>query len=405
MELSDDENEEGAYEPSSSSADDEEEAISVAGADTTSPPRGERPASSEEEEFCPPHAANSMIVQSAVPSLPLAPADAPRANVAEKLPSAEKPPLEVFTFDATFHLGPNGGGDDVSAVQDRYMSEAVRAPSGDRWNVILLSHALPLAQQQQCPVARTWSAYLNIDGALLKPRQWYRRVRYTIEFVQHAPVADSSKLTRQGIDDFGRDHLDWGFQNIVTVSRDGLGVGGAVQHTVIDPALVDAMGLLTVRIGISVIEKWDSTLPLGRRAFERKCMGGIAEDECREMTGYVGLENQGATCYMNSLLQSFFHTRRLVEAVYQMPTSALGHASEEARQSVPLALQRVFSMLETKASAVSTMGLTESFGWDSAESFTQVSFYFAADMLCESSSHFDSLLLLFCLLVNILHAA
>ena len=148
-----------------------------------------------------------------------------------------------------------------------------------------------------------------------------------------------------------------------------------MQHTVIDPALVDAMGLLTVRIGISVIEKWDSTLPLGRRAFERKCMGGIAEDECREMTGYVGLENQGATCYMNSLLQSFFHTRRLVEAVYQMPTSALGHASEEARQSVPLALQRVFSMLETKASAVSTMGLTESFGWDSAESFTQVIFF------------------------------
>jgi uncharacterized UBP type Zn finger protein len=38
----------------------------------------------------------------------------------------------------------------------------------------------------------------------------------------------------------------------------------------------------------------------------------------------VGLKNQGATCYMNSLLQSLFHLTALRSAVYAMPTEVLG---------------------------------------------------------------------------------
>ena len=37
------------------------------------------------------------------------------------------------------------------------------------------------------------------------------------------------------------------------------------------------------------------------------------------MTGFVGLKNQGATCYMNSLLQTLFHTHEFRRAVYNMP--------------------------------------------------------------------------------------
>ena len=34
----------------------------------------------------------------------------------------------------------------------------------------------------------------------------------------------------------------------------------------------------------------------------------------------VGLKNQGATCYLNSLLQTFCSIRYLRKAVYQLPT-------------------------------------------------------------------------------------
>ena len=33
--------------------------------------------------------------------------------------------------------------------------------------------------------------------------------------------------------------------------------------------------------------------------------------DSKKHTGYVGLKNQGATCYMNSLLQTMFFTNKL----------------------------------------------------------------------------------------------
>lgn len=53
------------------------------------------------------------------------------------------------------------------------------------------------------------------------------------------------------------------------------------------------------------------------------------------------------------------------QAVYHMPTS------EAADVSLPLALQSLFYKMQFGDSAVSTIGLTRSFGWDSADSFTQ----------------------------------
>lgn len=91
----------------------------------------------------------------------------------------------------------------------------------------------------------------------------------------------------------------------------------------------------------------------------------VAYDSKTE-TGMVGLKNQGATCYMNSLLQTLFHLRAFRQVVYETPSER-----EDTHDSVSLALQRVFYRLQTKRSAVSTKELTRSFGWSQIDSFMQ----------------------------------
>ncbi|RGB42735.1 ubiquitin carboxyl-terminal hydrolase 5 [Rhizophagus diaphanus] len=88
--------------------------------------------------------------------------------------------------------------------------------------------------------------------------------------------------------------------------------------------------------------------------------------DSKKETGYVGLKNQGATCYMNSLLQSLYCTTYFRKAVYQIPT-----VDDEPIKSVSLALQRVFYQLQTSNTPVGTTELTKSFGWDSIDSFMQ----------------------------------
>jgi hypothetical protein len=86
----------------------------------------------------------------------------------------------------------------------------------------------------------------------------------------------------------------------------------------------------------------------------------------KEKTGMVGLINRGATCYMNALLQTLYHTGALRMAVYKMPTT-----DDPDGQSVPVALQRVFHQLQTSSRAVDTEPLTIAFGWDQYDSYVQ----------------------------------
>ncbi|XP_053388715.1 ubiquitin carboxyl-terminal hydrolase 7-like [Mercenaria mercenaria] len=92
---------------------------------------------------------------------------------------------------------------------------------------------------------------------------------------------------------------------------------------------------------------------------------GVSWDS-KKHTGFVGLKNQGATCYMNSLLQTLFFTNKLRKAVYLMPTE-----SDDPTKSVPLALQRVFYELQFSDTAVGTKKLTKSFGWETLDTFMQ----------------------------------
>lgn len=88
--------------------------------------------------------------------------------------------------------------------------------------------------------------------------------------------------------------------------------------------------------------------------------------DSRKETGYVGFKNQGATCYMNSLLQTLFMLDAFRKAVYEMPLTDVENESD-----MSYALQKVFYELQFSPTVVKTKKLTESFGWETTDAFTQ----------------------------------
>ncbi|KAL0368363.1 UNVERIFIED_CONTAM: Ubiquitin carboxyl-terminal hydrolase 12 [Sesamum calycinum] len=99
----------------------------------------------------------------------------------------------------------------------------------------------------------------------------------------------------------------------------------------------------------------------------------------KRATSYVGLKNQGATCYMNSLLQMLFHIPYFRKVVYHMPTSL----NDEPSSSIPMALQSLFYKLQHNESSVATKDLTRSFGWDTHDAFLQHDVHEFNKVLCE----------------------
>lgn len=85
----------------------------------------------------------------------------------------------------------------------------------------------------------------------------------------------------------------------------------------------------------------------------------------KSITGCVGIRNQGATCYMNSLLQVLFFLNKFRTACYRIPTEM------DDNSSMPLALQKVFYNLQFSDTAVCTRNLTKSFGWSNVDVLMQ----------------------------------
>eukprot|EP00930_Biecheleria_cincta_P020154 TRINITY_DN1521_c0_g2_i1.p1 TRINITY_DN1521_c0_g2~~TRINITY_DN1521_c0_g2_i1.p1 ORF type:complete len:1276 (+),score=244.07 TRINITY_DN1521_c0_g2_i1:218-3829(+) len=97
----------------------------------------------------------------------------------------------------------------------------------------------------------------------------------------------------------------------------------------------------------------------------------------RKETGYVGLLNHGATCYMNGLLQSLFHVGDFRRIVYSIESdkseesAELKDGDDAGDPTLTQALQKVFYNLQTSESAVNCKELMKSFGWDTTDAFTQ----------------------------------
>lgn len=101
---------------------------------------------------------------------------------------------------------------------------------------------------------------------------------------------------------------------------------------------------------------------------ENKLDPGLAGEEYPQE--YRGLSNQGATCYMNSLLQTLYMTPEFRRATYKLTFDYEKH--EDSVDSIPFQLQRLFAKLQTSiAQSVETTGLTRSFQWETSEAFQQ----------------------------------
>ena len=82
----------------------------------------------------------------------------------------------------------------------------------------------------------------------------------------------------------------------------------------------------------------------------------------REVLGYIGIVNEGMTCYMNSMLQTLNILGSFKTAIFKVPT-----ANKNYESSICLSLQRTFYDLMYEKAPIKTDKLTDSFGWSQDE--------------------------------------
>lgn len=186
------------------------------------------------------------------------------------------------------------------------------------------------------------SLYLDLDASVTLPHSFQSFCIFKLGIESPNPDQTYERKLTHVFTSYGR---NWGFPRFIAI-REAL-----------DPTqgFISPDGALTFTATVRVTD--GSCV---------KTWGLKALYDSRAKTGMVGLENQGATCYLNSVLQALFHTNSLRRGVYLMPTD-----TDESVKNVPLALQRVFYRLQTSPNAVDTSELTKSFGWDAVDSFMQ----------------------------------
>ncbi|XP_043711899.1 ubiquitin C-terminal hydrolase 12 isoform X2 [Telopea speciosissima] len=193
------------------------------------------------------------------------------------------------------------------------------------------------------------SMYLDVADSVNLPYGWSRYAQFSLAVINQ--IHNKYTVRKDTQHQFNARESDWGFTSFMPLSElYDPGRGYLVNDTVIVEAEV------AVR---RVVDYWTY--------------------DSKKETGYVGLKNQGATCYMNSLLQTLYHIPYFRKAVYHMPTTE----NDMPSGSIPLALQSLFYKLQYSDNSVATKELTKSFGWDTYDSFMQHDVQELNRVLCE----------------------
>lgn len=224
--------------------------------------------------------------------------------------------------------------------------DKVRSPTfecgGFKWNILLFPRGNNNSQMlsiyiEPHPIPGEDG---NIDD------DWYVYAQFGLDLWN--PANPSSHLPSGSSCRFDKNQSDWGFASLV----DPRELANSSYQRFRKPILEN--NRLNITAFVRVIDDSETGV-LGHN---------FLDYDSKKYTGFVGLNNQGATCYLNSLLQSYFTTKNFRKLVYQIP-------GDKATGSVAFALQKIFYLLSTSNDPVSTMELTKSFGWDSSDAFTQ----------------------------------
>lgn len=246
----------------------------------------------------------------------------------------------VETGQFTWEIG------DWSALNERELSPQFEC-GGYRWQLLLFPHGNPQSMRKGMI-----SLYLNSVGPAGEDETDENKSYHAccaFSLVMWNPESPSSLVSQASHNRFTPRVTDWGYSEFYTI-RSAFVRAPNANSPLIAPSKVD--GKLKVNISVDMDVLADPTGVMWH---------DFHDYDSKEMTGYTGLVNQGATCYLNSLLQSLYFTKAFRNAVYALPDSS----------GVSGGLQRVFYRLATSKPAVDTTDLTKAFGWDSADAFTQ----------------------------------
>ncbi|CAN4119124.1 unnamed protein product [Withania somnifera] len=193
------------------------------------------------------------------------------------------------------------------------------------------------------------SMYLDVADSANLPYGWSRYAQFSLSIANQ--IHNKYSIRKETQHQFNARESDWGFTSFMPLGE------------LYDPNrgyIVDDTCVIEAEVAVrKIVDYWSY--------------------DSKKETGFVGLKNQGATCYMNSLLQTLYHIPYFRKAVYHMPTTE----NDMPSASIPLALQSLFYKLQYSDNSVATKELTKSFGWDTYDSFLQHDVQELNRVLCE----------------------
>ncbi|KAL2585694.1 hypothetical protein AAZV13_13G011301 [Glycine max] len=251
------------------------------------------------------------------------------ANTVESQP-VEDPPSSRFTWRI----------DNFSRLNTKKLYSEIFVVGGYKWRVLIFPKGNNVDYL---------SMYLDVADSASLPYGWSRYAQFSLAVVNQMHNKYSVRKDTQH--QFNARESDWGFTSFMPLGELYDPSRGYLVH---DTLIVEAEVLVR-----RIVDYWTY--------------------DSKKETGYVGLKNQGATCYMNSLLQTLYHIPYFRKAVYHMPTTE----NDMPTGSIPLALQSLFYKLQYSDTSVATKELTKSFGWDTYDSFMQHDVQELNRVLCE----------------------